>query len=82
MSSSDYTTLRKLKEIQSSCKVDDFGNPLSLSWFDVPYRDKVDCTVVLGTGPTGPTGYTGPTGIRGLTGPTGPPGPTNGGVFS
>jgi hypothetical protein len=79
MSSSDYTTLRKLKQIQGSCKVDDYGDPVSLSWFDVPYGDRVDCAPGLGTGPTGKTGQTGYTGPAG---PTGAPGPTNGGVFT
>lgn len=29
MSSSDYTSLKKYKEIQNACKLDDIGNPVS-----------------------------------------------------
>ena len=79
MSSSDYIALRKLKELQSSCNVDEIGDPLSPSWFNVPMCNSKDCSVVLGTGPTGPAG---PTGILGSTGHTGPHGLTNGGVYT
>ena len=40
MSSSDYTALRKLKEIQNSCDVDEFGDPLSSSWYDIPMDER------------------------------------------
>ena len=76
MASSDYTALRKLKEIQNSCDVDELGDPVSTSWYDIEMEARADCSVVLGTGPTGPIGPTG------YTGYTGPVGDTNGGVFT
>jgi len=85
MASSDYTALRKLKQIQGACKVDEIGDPLSPSWYDIPMGNKQDCTLVLGTGPTGPAGQLGATGRQGAAGATGPrgiAGPTNGGVFA
>ena len=71
MSSSDYTALRKLKEIQNSCDVDEFGDPVSSSWYDIPIEERADCSAVLGTGPTGSIGPTGYTGYTGYTGPVG-----------
>ena len=59
MSSSDYTALKKYKEIQGTCKIDDIGNPISSSWFNIPIGSTTDCTFTLGTGPTGPIGRTG-----------------------
>ena len=79
MSASDYTALRKLKEIQNSCDVDELGDPVSSSWYDIPMEERADCSVVLGTGPTGPIG---PIGLTGYTGYTGPAGETNGGIFT
>jgi hypothetical protein len=82
MSSSDYTALRKFKEIQGSCNVNEIGDPLSSSWFDIPVGNTTNCSITLGTGPTGsrgPIGYTGSTGPRGVQGI---PGPTNGGIFA
>src|SRR6056300_1585061 len=79
MSSSDYTALRKLKQLQNSCDVDELGDPVSSSWYDIPMSERTDCSVVLGTGPTGPIG---PTGYTGYTGYTGPAGDTNGGLFT
>jgi hypothetical protein len=82
MSSSDYTALRKLKQIQGACKVDELGNPVSTSWYDIPMGERQNCELVLGTGPTGPRGQIGYTGPAGFMGYTGPAGPTNGGVFA
>ena len=81
MSSSDYTALKKYKEIQGACKVDDIGNPVSPSWFNIPIGTTADCTFTLGTGPTGMTGSTGYTGRTGPTGLQGPAGSSNGGAF-
>ena len=77
MSASDYTNLRKLKQIQNSCDVDEFGDPLSSSWYDIPIGERANCSIVLGTGPTGPPGpivYVGNTGNGG--------GDSNGGIFA
>ena len=78
MSSSDYTSLKKYKEIQGACKLDDIGNPVSPSWFNITVDKDCNCGYTLGTGPTGPTGsigFTGPTGAQGIQGETGPEGP-------
>ena len=82
MSSSDYTALKKFKEIQSSCEVNEIGDPLSSSWFDIPVGQTTDCKRTLGTGPTGSTGLRGATGFTGPIGIQGIPGPTNGGIFT
>ena len=58
MASSDYTALRKLKEIQNCCEVDELGDPVSTSWYDIPMSARGDCTVGFVTGPTGPAGNT------------------------
>ena len=72
MSSSDYTSLRKYREIKNNCNVDDIGNPTSPCWYNIPMTNSDKCEYVLGTGPTGPHG---PQGVEGSAGPS------NGGVF-
>jgi hypothetical protein len=76
MSSSEYTALRKYKEMladSETSKEDDCPLP-------VPFG--CNRQVIPSSGLIGHPGPTGPTGATGKIGPTGAAGPTNGGVFA
>ena len=77
MSSSDYTALRKYKEMQANIETTNMvDGPLP-----VPFGCNTQVTTIS-TGVNGHPGPTGPTGSTGRLGPTGAHGPTNGGVFA
>ena len=69
MSSSDYTSIKKYRQLQCNCDVDEDGNPIDSCSSNLPPNS---CNYILGTGPMGPTGP---------QGSEGPMGASNGGVF-